>query len=379
MIRIKKIILFALILGAAVLITAGGNRSVEYARQSLDICLDVIIPSLFPFFVCSGLLVYSGFCGTLSIVFRPIMKPLFNVGGAGAGAFVLGIVSGYPLGALTACRLYEGNYLSKTEAERLMSFCNNSGPLFILGAVGVSLYSSPALGALLYGAHILACITVGILFRFYKMREYNAYDAPVTTVDMNKGEIFSAVISSSVNSILIICGTVIFFGTVTVLALDLIPAEGMLRAFLAGLCEFVTGTNAISQTQATLWEKLVASAFIIGFAGLSVHMQVLGVTAKYGLSLKPYIFGKLLHGTFSALYIWLFLHFFNPVREVFANTALDINGGFAVSAALLSVCAAASVCAGSAVLLLGALGGGLKRMRIRTKKTGTRPEKNYRE
>lgn len=365
--HIKKTILILLVLGAAALITLGGGKSVEYAKKSLDICLDVIIPSLFPFFVCSGLLVYSGFCNTLSIVFRPVMKPLFNVGGAGAGAFVLGIISGYPLGALTVCRLYEGNYLSKTEAERLMSFCNNSGPLFILGAVGVSLYSSPALGALLYGAHIAACITVGILFRFYKMHDYKGYEAPIKNVDMSSGEMFSAVISSSVSSMLTICGTVIFFGTVTVLALDLIPTGGMTRAFLAGLCEFVTGTAAISGTQAELWEKLVASAFIIGFAGLSVHMQVLGVTAKYGLSLKPYIFGKLLHGGFAALYVWLLLKLFDPAKAVFANDALDINGGFAVSAALVSLCAAASVCAGAAAVLLGAVGGGIKSM-MRKKK-----------
>lgn len=365
---LKKIFLYAAVLSAAALIVSGGEKTVEYARRTIDICLDVIIPSLFPFFICSGLLIYSGFCQTLSVVFKPVMKPLFNVGGAGAGAFVLGILSGYPLGALTACRLYEANYLSKTEAERLLAFCNNSGPLFILGSVGVSLYSSPQLGALLYGVHILACVTVGILFRFYKRNEYNGYDAPVTTVQMNTGEMFSAVIANSVNSMLTICAAVLFFGTVTVLAVDMLPVSGAARAFIMGLCEFVTGTVSVSQLQAELWEKLVLSSFIIGFAGLSVHMQVMGVTAKYGLSLKPYIFGKLMHGCISALYMYGALKLINPARMVFADSALDINGGFAMSAAITAVCSIAALSAGAAAVLLGAAGGAFrkrKRKKIR--------------
>lgn len=49
-----------------------------------------------------------------------------------------------------------------------MAFTNNSGPLFIIGTVGISLFSSIEIGILLLLTHILACITVGILFRFWK-------------------------------------------------------------------------------------------------------------------------------------------------------------------------------------------------------------------
>ena len=84
------------------------------------------------------------------------MKPLFGVGEAGAAAFILGIVSGYPLGAVTAGQLYESNYLTKTEAERLCAFCNNSGPLFIIGSVGAAIYGNAGIGIMLYLFHILA-------------------------------------------------------------------------------------------------------------------------------------------------------------------------------------------------------------------------------
>ena len=122
-----------------------------------------LIPTLFPFFICSGILLYSGFCEALSVLFRPCMKPLFGVSPAGASAFVLGIISGYPLGAVTAGQLYENGYITKTEAERLTAFCNNSGPLFILGSVGAAVYGNIRLGIMLYVFHILAALTLSLI------------------------------------------------------------------------------------------------------------------------------------------------------------------------------------------------------------------------
>lgn len=349
---VKKWLIYITVLGAAALLIIDAQHSVACAKEAVRICLDVIVPSLFPFFICSGLLIYSGFCDTISVVFRPVMKPLFNVGGAGAGAFVIGILSGYPLGAHTACSLYENNYLSKTETERLLAFCNNSGPLFILGSVGVSLYSSPQLGAVLYSAHILACVTVGILFRFYKRCEYNAYEVPIKTTQTNMPEIFSAVVANSIKSMLTICATVIFFSTITVLAADLLPLNSTAEAIITGLCEFVTGSVKISQLHLDLWQRMVMSSFVIGFAGLSVHMQVMSVTAEYDLSLKPYILGKVMHGIISAVYVWILLSLFQPSKAVFAGGALDINGGFAVSSAIVTVLVVSSISAAAAVTLL---------------------------
>jgi hypothetical protein len=83
-------------------------------------------------------------------------------------AFALGIIGGYPVGAKTAISLYQKKLCTKEEAERLLGFCNNSGPAFILGVVGVGVFSSSRIGILLYLVHIFSSITVGFLFRFYK-------------------------------------------------------------------------------------------------------------------------------------------------------------------------------------------------------------------
>lgn len=80
----------------------------------------------------------------------------------------MGIISGYPVGAKIVTNLRENNTCTKEECERLLSFTNNSGPLFIVGTVGISLLGDMKIGIILLIVHVLASITVGICFRFWK-------------------------------------------------------------------------------------------------------------------------------------------------------------------------------------------------------------------
>ncbi len=109
-------------------------RCLEGAEGAVMLCIRVIIPSLFPFFVCSALLVETGAAKRLGRWLSFAMRPLFNVPGSAGVAFVLGALSGYPVGAKCGVDLYERNLCTKAEAQRIICFCNNSGPLFIIGS-----------------------------------------------------------------------------------------------------------------------------------------------------------------------------------------------------------------------------------------------------
>lgn len=331
--KIQKYITHTFFAAMTVLILINADKAMEYAKSGLNLCYDIIIPSLFPFFVCSGLLVYSGFTQVLSKVFTPVMLPLFRINGSGAAAFILGIVSGYPLGASTACSLYENRYLSKTETERLLAFCSNSGPLFILGAVGISLYNSPLIGWCLYISHILAAVSVGIIFRFYSSGEFIAPPYELSQPELPLSEVFSSALRNSVNSIINVCGTVIFFCVAVNIIMGLIPSREWYVILLSALIEFTSGTVNISGLALPLVHKLILSAFVVGFAGLSVHCQVISIISKYHLSIKPYLLGKICHAFLSALYMLVILKFVPVSVAVFNFTSFaNISGSFAVSA-----------------------------------------------
>ena len=117
------------------------------------------------------------------------MKPLFNVNGACSFAFIMGIISGYPVGAKLACKFRKENICSKEECERLLSFTNNSGPLFIIGSVGISMFGNSTIGILLFITHLLASISVGFLFRFWKVSDTTNHSNYGTFSDSNKSNV----------------------------------------------------------------------------------------------------------------------------------------------------------------------------------------------
>ena len=333
----KKIIPYVLVIYITFMMIISPDNSILYAKNALDLCYEIIIPSLFPFFICSGLLIYSGLCETISKICRPIMKPLFNINGAGAAALVLGTISGYPLGAVTACQLYESGYLSKSETERLLAFCNNSGPLFILGAVGSAIYSSYKIGIVLYVSHILAAISVGILFRFYAQDKHKAPVYTINQPDRTFSEVFSQVLTNSISSILTICGAVVFFSVATNIVSAKLPDNDILKSIFIGIMELTGGIKSISTTSLSLNLRLVMSAFVVGFAGICVHLQVMAIVKNKGLSLKPYILGKLLHGTLSALYTLIYFKVSPPIDTVFKNTDTALEAGFCMSSVYSAV------------------------------------------
>jgi len=105
--------------------------------QTLGILLftNSVLPSLFPFLIATNLLKHTSFTSILGKLLNPIMKPIFNVPGIGAVAFIMGIISGYPIGAKIVSDFKSQNICNDIECERLLAFTNNSGPLFIIGTV----------------------------------------------------------------------------------------------------------------------------------------------------------------------------------------------------------------------------------------------------
>lgn len=336
------------------------QEAMEAAREGLRLCYNVILPSLFPFFVLSALVVDLGLAGYIGRALDGIMRPLFNVPGACASAFALGFVGGYPVGARTALSLYQKGMCTKIEAERLLAFCNNSGPAFILGVVGAGVFASSKVGLLLYLAHAAASVCVGFLFRFYKREGKRRERRASPTFEAERITVaFTGAIKNSFLSTLNICAFVVFFTVVIKLLFlsGLLPGlAGVLGALLSplgfstrwaerlltGLIELTSGVWTLTGDGSTSG-KLSMAAFLLGWAGLSVHCQVLSFIGGSGLSVKTYIGGKLLHGGLSALFIGLLLRFFPLEEPVAAYLAEQVEGiaGVDFSSALTISLAAA--------------------------------------
>ena len=312
-----------LFLGVGLLLAAGAlvawpRQAMAAMRDGLSLCGNVIIPSLFPFFVLSSLVVELGMSRYLGRLLEPVMVPLFRVNGACASALALGIIGGYPVGARTAIHLYQNGQCSRTEAERLLAFCNNCGPAFILGVVGAGVFGSGRAGLVLYLGHLTASLLVGLFFRFYRSGE-GPRQAGTGHVQFQTASVTAAFTGSVLNALqstLNICAFILFF-TVVIRMLSLSGVMAalarLLSALLAplglsqtwaerlltGLLEVSSGVSSL--TDGSLTGRMSMAAFMLGWAGVSVHCQVMAFLGDSGLSLRTYLVGKTLHGLFSAL------------------------------------------------------------------------------
>lgn len=336
-IKVKRNFLPLLFLAFTFCLLIFSKTNLSAVKYGLSLWANSVIPSLFPFFVATELLMHTNIVYQLGNILNRYMKPIFNIRGEGAFAFIMGIISGYPIGAKIASNFRQNNICTKEECERLLSFTNNSGPLFIIGTIGVLMFKSTSIGILLFMTHLLSCITVGIIFRFWKRKKTS--DNCITHTDSSKqtikiasfsnlGEILAESITSATSTILLIGGFVVIFSSI----ISILKASGILNIcascispifhilnidssfvppFISGFLEITNGINAISNISCKkLSFNIIFTAFLLGFGGISVLLQVLSITSKTDLSIKPYILGKLLHGILAAIYTYIFINIF---------------------------------------------------------------------
>ena len=225
------------------------NTNLPAVKSGLELFVTSVIPSLFPFFVATELLQNTSIISYLGHLLDRFMKPIFNISGEGAFCFIMGLISGYPVGAKIACDFRKNGICSKEECERLLSFTNNSGPLFVLGTVGILMYKNSTIGLLLLFTHVLASITVGIIFRFWKKsnnsKDYKSFSKSNkkvlnNTVSLsNLGEILSKSITSSISTILLIGGFIVIFASI----ISILKSSGILNMLITFINPLFSALN----------------------------------------------------------------------------------------------------------------------------------------
>ena len=276
--------------------------------EGLRLSVSVLIPSLFPFFICVNLTSALGLTGVLARVFAPVMRQMFHVSGAGCTAVLCGAAGGYPSGAQCVAALYREGQLSRAEAEYLLLFCNNAGPAFILGIAGSGVFQSARAGMWLYLIHAAAATAVGLVFCFIRkciMKPETSCFVQVSGTSCNfpaagrrkpspsPAAAFIGAVRGGVTAMAGVCGFVIFFLVVLRLAESFL---GMLLPIAAGFVELTNGILRLTADRA----GFISAAALLGWGGLSVHCQTAAVLGGSGVSLRWYLPAKAAQALLSA-------------------------------------------------------------------------------
>jgi len=270
------------------------------------------------------------------------MKPVFGVNGAGAVALIMGIISGYPAGAAVTCRLYREKLINRGEALRLLTFTNNPGPLFIIGAVGTAILFNAKAGYILWFSNFLSALLTGIIMRFTVKNDYYISEAPKSS-GYKKNAVTEAAMS-----MLSLCGYVVFFSVILAFAKDA-GFIGFLTGLLTKMGFSEINTLFISQgffeLTTAVYKCSGASlpfiSAILSWGGLSVLLQTAGIVKDSELPLNSYLSGKIACSLLSLIICNIFLKFANyssPVFECSINPSkLNFYFAYLFISILLSV------------------------------------------
>lgn len=128
----------------------------EGVRRGLEVCGGVLIPSLFPFMALSGFLSITEYGRILSAPLRAVTTRIYKLPGDLGVIVLLSMIGGYPVGAKMIAGLLERGRIDRETASRMLCFCVNSGPSFLISAVGVGMFRDRSAGVILFATQTIA-------------------------------------------------------------------------------------------------------------------------------------------------------------------------------------------------------------------------------
>lgn len=341
------------------------SEALTAAIRGVSIWWEVLFPALFPFFVIAEMLLGFGLVHFIGCLFDPMMRPLFRVPGYGGFVMAMGFASGYPIGARLTSQLWKERLVSRDEGERLVAFTSTSDPVFLIGAVCVGFFHDPGLAIVLSAAHYGGGIIVGLCMSmhgrsnaeaekhvnsdhakgFILRRALAAMHKARLEDTRSTGELLQEAIRSGLKMVFMIGALVVFISvilellnltgvlsalySIVTVALHAVFMPGVLsQALVDGLFEVTLGAKAAGAAgqSVPLIHSAAAAAFILSWAGISVHAQIMSLLTQTNFRYAPFVIARLLHGCIATGLVYLLWEPLSAVR----TTALGIMpvGGF---------------------------------------------------
>ncbi|MDD4834564.1 MAG: sporulation integral membrane protein YlbJ [Lutispora sp.] len=329
-------LLFLFIISSIIMFPEEAYRA---SLEGLDLWFNVVCPALLPFFICVEILIGLGVVSFIGSIFKPLMSIIFNMPGEGAFAFVMSIASGYPVGAKIVANLRRNNQCTKTEAQRMISLCSTSGPLFIIGAVSIGMLKNPQATTLLLLSHYFSAISCGLIMKFYKRDEKSKYKLCISnpfkelllyreTDNRTIGQLMGDSIKNAISLILLVGGYIIIFSvisriikvtgilTLIIKSINLLPLFHIqniqkLSVIVTGILEITNGIKECADVYTPGTAMIALVSFFIGFGGLSINAQVSGIIQDTDINFSIFFIMKILQGFLAAIYTFLLSTFAN--------------------------------------------------------------------
>lgn len=281
------------------------NKNIVYATimDAIELWVRNLLPVMFPFFVISNILTKYDIINYIPNFIKVKLKRVLNLSDNGIVCFIFAIVSGFPGGSVIINNMYNSNKLSHEEASFLVYVTCFSNPSFILGVVGSFLHSSKYLYLILI-SHYLP----NFIFLFFNKRRFEDVSDNKKEEDIVFYKLFINAISSSINSIILIFGTISIFLIFSTLFFYTFHFSLYNSALIKCIFEITMGIKCITNLSLSLFYKSIIITAVLSFAGLSIHMQILSCLDDIDIDYLKYLQVRIIHVCLSII-IFLILNY----------------------------------------------------------------------
>lgn len=278
------------------------------ASEGLLLWFQIVLPTLFPFLIITNLLVSTNTLYYISRFVSWILSPLFHTSPAGTFAVVSGFLCGYPMGAKVTADLLRSGKIRKNEAKYLLSFCNNTSPMFImnyavLNSLGKRELLFPSLGILM-----LSPVLVSFFFRLL-YRDTACTTSPTRQIPPLEFhfDLFDHTIMNSFETITKVGGYIILFSVLTALLQELPLDSPLWKLILLPSLEVTNGIAMLTKSGASFPVVFILMMTLISFGGFCSIAQTQCMLHETGISIFPYITEKLITATVTSLLAILYI------------------------------------------------------------------------
>lgn len=272
------------------------------ALHALQLAATTLIPALFPFCVLSNFLLCSGTATYWGHAIRILPTKLFGLEETAGLPWLLGTLCGFPIGAIVTANLYTSGVIHRDSAERILPLSTNVSPSFAVAIAGGVVLHDLQIGFLLWVIQVLSALLTGLFLRPivpFSGTSTNVYSEPQST-----SASFVEAVQTAARTMCHLAGFLVLFSVLLCLVTPLfsmlqIPAA--CAALCAGILELTNGVTMLASVPLNLSVRFLLTSVLLGFSGFCVHAQVLSFAGPLGLSIRPYLCGKVLHALLAGL------------------------------------------------------------------------------
>ena len=318
--KLYRFLFTALSLYLIVLLLRYPTLSLDYASTGLNLWLKKMVPTLLPFMILSGIMIRMKLTESFVSLLHPLLHKLYGTSKNGSYTIIMGFLCGFPMGARIVGELYEAGRLSHEESARLLYFCNNIGPIYFLSyVVPVLAIEKPLVPFLImYGIPLLYGLILCRIAPIFRRQPRLLYpsdvhntdtrDIPAATVQQKGSRIpLLAAIDTSVLSGLIgiakLGGYMVFFNLLNIV---FVPFQHVSTDILNVYQCILEITSGIDHSGQSLYYTIL---ILLPFGGFSCIAQTYSMISRTDLSVRPYIFHKVVQTVLTALcYLIIYIY-----------------------------------------------------------------------